>query len=29
MCADCRVLDMMAEKSDANIFEYPTVTPET
>lgn len=24
MCADCRVLDMMAQTDGANIFEYPT-----
>ena len=28
MCADCRVLDMMEQKRDATIFEYPAARPE-
>jgi ferredoxin len=27
MCADCRVLDMMEEKSSASIFDFPTAAP--
>jgi ferredoxin len=29
MCADCRVLDMMENKSEASIFEFPSAGPET
>jgi hypothetical protein len=27
MCADCRVLDMMEEKSSASIFDFPSAGP--
>jgi ferredoxin len=29
MCADCRVLDMMENKSEASIFEFPSAGPDT
>jgi hypothetical protein len=29
MCADCRVLDMMENKSEATIFEFPSAGRDT
>jgi hypothetical protein len=28
MCADCRVLDMMENKSEASIFDFPSAGPD-